>query len=81
MPKGSEVQRRGNLIDLSSTDPKFLLSDSDTDCSIDSDLIEVSVNTTEDLEVEVDETDDMNLEEALCKADIYAPLSLNLKML
>ena len=79
VPKGSEVQRRGNLIDLSSTDPKFLQSD--TDCSIDSDLIEVSVNTTEDLEVEVDETDDMDLEEAHCKADIYAPLSLNLKML
>ena len=48
---------------------------------IDSDLIKVSVNTTEDLEVEVDETDDMDLEEAHCKADIYAPLSLNLKML
>ena len=48
---------------MSSIDPKFLLNESETDNSIDSDLSEASLDTTEN--VEVDDTDDIDLEEAL----------------
>ena len=65
--KCPNVSRRGKLIDMSNTDPKYLLglsiSESDIDTSIDS---EASLdNTAEDLMVEVEDTDDMDLEEAL----------------
>ena len=61
--KCPKVMKRGKLIDMSSIDPKFLLSESETDNSIDSDLSEASLDTTEN--VEVDDTDDIDLEEAL----------------
>ena len=63
--KCPKVLKRGKLIDLSTTDPKYLTSDSETDSSIDSDLSEVSANQRDDKVVDVDENDDINLEEAL----------------
>lgn len=63
---------RGKLIDLEASDPKYLLSDSDTDSSIDSDMSDVSANESgDDLEEIIDENvDDMELEEALSESPV-----------
>ena len=72
--KCPQASSRGKFIDISQTHPKYLLSDSDTDSSIDSDMSEVSCeNSVEDVEVTIDETvDDMELEEALSASPVAA---------
>ena len=66
--KCPEVGHKGSYINIDDTDPKYLLSESDTDASIDSTKLDVSSveNSDDDIEVAIDESiDDMELEEAL----------------
>ena len=66
---------KGKFIDMSKLDARYVLSDSDTDSSLDSEVSEISVQeeTASDLaNVTVEDIDDLELEEALASSPVVS---------
>ena len=73
--KCPKVLHKGKFIDMSKLDARYVLSDSDTDSSLDSEVSEISVQeeTASDLAiVTVEDIDDLELEEALASSPLVS---------
>ena len=65
----------GKFIDMSQIDARYVLNDSDTDTSLDSNVSEVSLHDVPGEEVSIEEIDDFELEEAMSASPVPKTLS------